>query len=112
MCPWEKIRFNMWRWLAISSTISIENTTFISIYLSLKCLWVELVLGCEIGRRIMSLSDGRKKMSKSSQTQFSNISIIGLMQCRSVKYRLSGANSRMHQASQDGLFAGLIVMIG
>ncbi|CBK24694.2 uncharacterized protein [Blastocystis hominis] len=29
-----------------------------------------------VGRRIMSLSDGKKKMSKSSQTQFSNISII------------------------------------
>lgn len=96
MCPWEKIRFNMWRWLAISSTTSIENTTFISIYLNLKCLWVELALGCEIGRRIMSLSDGKKKMSKSSQTQFSNISIIGLMQCKSVKHRLSRTNSRVH----------------
>ena len=96
MCPWEKIRFNMWRWLAISSTTSIENTTFISIYQNLKCLWVELAVGCEIGRRIMSLSDGKKKMSKSSQTQFSNISIIGVMQCKSVKHRLSRANSRVH----------------
>ena len=96
MCPWEKIRFNMWRWLAISSTTSIENTTFISIYQNLKCLWVELAVGCEIGRRIMSLSDGKKKMSKSSQTQFSNISIIGVMQCKSVKHRLSRTNSRVH----------------
>lgn len=30
------------------------------------------------GSRIMSLSDGTKKMSKSSQSQYSNISIIGL----------------------------------
>lgn len=29
------------------------------------------------GSRIMSLSDGTKKMSKSSQSQYSNISIIG-----------------------------------
>ena len=29
------------------------------------------------GKRIMSLSDGTKKMSKSSQSQYSNISIIG-----------------------------------
>ena len=31
---------------------------------------------CE-GSRIMSLSDGTKKMSKSSQSQYSNITIIG-----------------------------------
>ena len=29
------------------------------------------------GSRIMSLADGTKKMSKSSQSQYSNISIIG-----------------------------------
>ena len=59
----------------------------------------------------MSLSDGKKKMSKSSQTQFSNISIIGRTKERFVKFRPSRANSRMHQASQDGLFARLIVRI-
>lgn len=31
------------------------------------------------GSRIMSLTDGTKKMSKSSQSQYSNISIIGLI---------------------------------
>ena len=59
----------------------------------------------------MSLSDGKKKMSKSSQTQFSNISIIGRTKKRFVKCRPSRANSRMHQASQDRLFARLIVRI-
>lgn len=32
-------------------------------------------------KRIMSLSDGTKKMSKSAQSQFSNISIIGSLSC-------------------------------
>ena len=58
----------------------------------------------------MSLSDGKKKMSKSSQTQYSNISIIGLLSGEDARRRLSRANPGVHQASQDGLFAGIIVL--
>ena len=110
MYPWGKTRFSTWRWLAISSITSIGNTTFTSTFPSPKCLWVELELGCEVGRRIMSLSDGKKKMSKSSQTQYSNISIIGLLWGEDARRRLSRANPGVHQASQDGLFAGIIVL--
>ena len=35
-------------------------------------------------KRIMSLSDGTKKMSKSAQSQFSNITIIGMFFCFSL----------------------------
>ena len=73
------------------------------------CGWGVRV-SADVGRRIMSLSDGTKKMSKSSRSQFSNISIIGahlqLLLCR-----LSGADLRVHQEGEDGFSPRTIVAV-
>ena len=63
---------------------------------------------CE-GSRIMSLGDGTKKMSKSAQTQYSNITIIGAPLGVCLTRRLPRAHPTVHQARKDGQSLRLLV---